>query len=197
LIKFTGDNRYKRTTLIKFKPRWLLGIMGILFIMVGIFNFVYPLYSYEKMVRYSGAILILTGVVLQIACSSSHISFRLERRTMLVESIADFLFGILLIFNPFLSFIAYSLIIGSWILTIGTLKIFVSLLTLGRVTGWIYVLIFGIISCVFALLIIYAPLQKSNEISKLLGGFFITMGAILVYDSVRLKRKHEAVGLLF
>jgi len=183
--------------LIKFTPRWLLGIMGILFIMIGIFNFVYPLYSYEKMVRYSGAILILTGVVLQVACSSSHISFRLERRSMLIESIADFLFGILLIFNPFLSFIAYPLIIGSWILTIGILKILVSLLTLGRVPGWLYILIFGIISCVFALLIIYAPLQKSNEISKLLGAYFITMGAVLMYDSIRLKRKHEAVGLLF
>jgi uncharacterized membrane protein HdeD (DUF308 family) len=183
--------------MIKFKPRWLLGITGILFIVIGTVSFASPLYSYVNLVRFSGVILILTGVILQVASSSSHNSFRLERRSMLTESIVDFMFGIVLIFNPFLSFIAFSLIIGCWILSIGFIKIIVSLLTRGRVRGWIYILVFGIISCVFAVLILYAPLQKSDEISKLIGVFFMTMGAVLIFDSVRLKKMHAAVGLLF
>lgn len=183
--------------MIKFKVRWLLGWVGVIFILTGLFSIITPLYSYVKIVRFSGLVLLLTGFALQNASTSSHVGFILEKRSMLVESIVDYLFGIILVFNPFLSFIAFPFIIGIWILLISATKIIVSILSRNKIRGWMFILFFGILSGVFAFIIMYAPLQKANEISRILGIFFITMGTVLIFDSLRLKKMHEAVGLLF
>src|ERR1700685_2734556 len=100
----------------KFKPRWLLGIVGIILIIIGLFSFMNALYTYVKLVRFSGIALLVIGVVLQVSSASAHISFRIEKKSMLVESITDYIFGILLIFNPFLTFIVYPILISGWIL---------------------------------------------------------------------------------
>jgi uncharacterized membrane protein HdeD (DUF308 family) len=183
--------------MVKFKVRWLLGLVGIIFILIGLFSVITPLYSYVKIVRFSGMVLLLTGFALQTASTSSDISFIVEKRSMLVESIVDYLFGLILVFNPFLSFIAFPFIIGIWILLVGIIKIAVSILARNKIRGWLFILFFGVLSCVFAFIIMYAPLQKANEISRILGIFFITMGSVLLFDSTRLKKMHEAAGLLF
>jgi uncharacterized membrane protein HdeD (DUF308 family) len=112
----------------KIKSSRLLVITGIFFILTGIFCLLSPLRAYVALVRFSGIALLVNGIVLQVASSYAHMSFAKEKTSMRIDSIVDMIFGIFLIFNPFMTFILFPLLIGCWILCKGVIKIFVSIL---------------------------------------------------------------------
>ena len=181
----------------KWKASGLLMAAGTVFILTGILCLINPLIAYVYLVKYSGLALLLNGFVLQVSSSTAHLSFVSEKRSMRIESIIDFVFGFLLLFNPFMTFILYPLLIGYWILCIGLLKIVVSLLVKKKVRGWLFVFALGILSLVFAIGIILSPSTRAKDITLVIGAFFIVLGTVLLYDSVKLKRMHETIDLLF
>lgn len=181
----------------KLKASRLLLTTAIIFVLIGLFCFINPLKAYVYLVKFSGLVLLLNGIVLQIASSSTHISFVSEKRSMRLESILDFVFGFLLFFNPFMTFILYPMLIGYWILCFGCIKIGVSLLVRNKVRGWLFVLFVGLLAIGFAAGIIYAPSTRANDITLIIGAFFVILGSVFLYDSIKLKRMHETIDLLF
>jgi uncharacterized membrane protein HdeD (DUF308 family) len=187
----------KSEPLKKLKASWLLAGAGLVFLLTGLFSFFNPLMAYVYLVKYSGLALMLNGVVLQIASSTAHLSFSYEKRSMRIESVLDFVFGLLLLFNPFMTFILYPLVIGYWILCIGMLKIILSLVLRKKIRGWVFILILGILSTAFAIGIINSPSTRAKDITLIIGAFFFILGSVLLYDSVKLKRMHETIDMLF
>ena len=96
----------------KIKASRLLVIVATVFILTGLFCFITPLKTYVYLVKLSGLVLLFYGVALQFASSSAHITFISEKRSMRIESIIDFIFGLVLLFNPFMTFILYPMLIG-------------------------------------------------------------------------------------
>ena len=181
----------------KIKASGLLLMTATAFILIGLFCFVSPLSAYVYLVKMSGLVLMLHGVVLQIASSSTHISFISEKRTMRIESILDFIFGLLLLFNPFMTFVLYPMLIGYWILCVGLVKIGISLLMRKKIRRWLFILAVGLIAVAFGIGIINAPSTRAKDITLVIGAFFVILGAVLLYDAIKLKRMHETVDLLF
>jgi membrane protein HdeD len=181
----------------KWRASWLLTLAGIVFVLIGILCLINPLIAYVYLVKFSGLALLLNGFVLQVASSSAHLSFTGEKKSMRIESIVDFIFGLLLLFNPFMTFILYPLLIGYWILSVGFIKIIVALWTRKKNRGWLFVLVLGILSAVFAFGIFYAPSTRAKDVTLIIGAFFIILGSVLLYDSTKLKRLHEMIDLLF
>jgi uncharacterized membrane protein HdeD (DUF308 family) len=181
----------------KFKASGLLVVAATVFILTGLFCFIDPLKAYVYLVKFSGLVLLLNGVVLQVASSSAHVSFTSEKRSMRIESIVDFIFGLLLLFNPFMSFILYPLVFGYWMLCFGIIKIIISLLMRKKVRSWLFIFAIGILSVAFAIGIINAPSTRAKDITLIIGAFFVILGSVLLYDSIKLKRMHETVDLLF
>jgi uncharacterized membrane protein HdeD (DUF308 family) len=175
----------------------LLTLAGITFISIGIFCMVDPLNAYVNLVRFSGIVLLINGLVLQWASSYVHVTFKREKQSMRIESIVDFAFGIILIFNPFLTFIVYPLLFGSCIFLVGIIKIVVALLAKKSNSGWSFILIIGILSCISAIVIIYMPLHQASDITKIIGVFCVLMGLILIFDSIRFRRLNKFENLLF
>jgi uncharacterized membrane protein HdeD (DUF308 family) len=181
----------------KLKSSSLLGMAGVLFILIGLFCLISPLHAYVELVRFSGLALLMNGFVLQAASSSAHVTFRREKISMLIESIVDFVFGLMLILNPFATFILYPLLIGYWILCVALIKIVVSFLVRKQIRGWLFILFIGLLSLGFALAIILTPNSGATEITILFGAFFVCLGSVLIYDSFRLKQMHDTIDLLF
>src|ERR1700730_3248715 len=154
----------------KFTIRWLLVLVGASLIVLGAYAFVNPLYTYVKLVKYAGVALLVNGVMLQVV-SSSNKSCTAEKKWLLAESVLDFCFGVILLFNPLLSFIVFPFVIGPWIFCIGVLKIIASLALKKVIRGWLFITAFGTISLVFGLLIIFDPFPSSNGITILIGIF--------------------------
>jgi uncharacterized membrane protein HdeD (DUF308 family) len=181
----------------KDKTSLLIGIAGAAFILIGIFCMADPLHAYVNLVRFSGTVLLINGLVLQWASSYVHVTFKREKQSMRIESIVDFGFGIILIFNPFLTFIVYPLLFGSCIFLVGIIKIVVSLLARKNNSSWSFILIIGILSCISAIVIIYMPLHQASDITKIIGVFCVLMGLILIFDSIRFRRMNKFENLLY
>ena len=181
----------------KYRTVWLLGIAGLVFILVGIFCFFNALNAYVNLSKFSGIALLLKGLVLQLASSYAHITFKKEKQSMRLESVVDFGFGILLVFNPFLTFFAYPLLIGAWIFLVGIIKIAVSLTVRNYIRGWLFILVIGILCCIGAMVIIYLPLHQANEMTKIIGTFSVLMGSILIFDATKFRLMNKSVNLVY
>ena len=180
----------------KIKASRLLAMAGIVFLLTGLFCFINPLIAYVYLVKFSGLALLLTGVVLQAASYTAHLSFASEKRSMRAESIIDFVFALLLLFNPFMTFILYPMLIGYWILCTGIFKIIISIFMRKKLRGWLFIFFLGILSTGFAIIIINSPSTRAKDITLILGAYFIVISSVLVYDSVKLKRMHETIDML-
>jgi uncharacterized membrane protein HdeD (DUF308 family) len=180
----------------KIQTWWLLLMAGSILISIGIFSFIDPLSAYSKLVRYSGYILLLNGFLLS-AASFFHTACEREKRWIFIESVVDYSFAIILLFNPIFTFIAYPFIIGYWILCLGTIKILASFTLIHRIQGWIFILLTGVVAVVFGWLIVNMPLERADNITTLIGFFGLTMGSLALFDAYRFRKMHETLDLLF
>ncbi len=183
----------------KLKTWGLLNVTGILFIAIGIYCFVSPSNAYVKLVKYSGIALLVNGFLLVVASfihTSSRISWIRERKWMHAESILEFIFGILLVFNPLLSFIVFPFLIGYCIICIGILKIAASLSLKNDMRGWALIVIIGILLCIFGALIVYYPFARVNDVTLLIGIFALIMGTLTLFDSFRLRNSKDTLNMM-
>jgi len=173
---------------------WLLTIAGGILIAIGIFSLVSSLNAYIFLVHYSGLALLLNGILLIIVSYTSSSALR-EKEWLLAESVLDILFAACLLFNPFMSFVAFALLIGPWMIGKGILKTLAAV-NLKQIHGRVFILFAGLLSIVFGLLIIFYPLEKANGITIFLGIFALIMGSLYVFDSIRFKKLADTLDLM-
>jgi uncharacterized membrane protein HdeD (DUF308 family) len=180
----------------KLKNWWLLMIAGALLLALGIFALVSPWRAYVKMVHYGGVVLLLNGILLIGVSYTSHSSLR-EKHWILVESLMDLFFGVILLFNPLLSFIAFPIFIGYWMIGKGILKTIASVRLAGYIRGWLLICLAGLLSIGSGLLVVYNPLERSDGITLFVGAFGLIMGALYIFDSLRWRKMTDTVNMMF
>src|SRR5882757_2280609 len=178
----------------KFRTWWLLIAVGAIFIGIGVFAFISPFSSYVRLVKYTGIGLLATGGFLLTVVVFNK-KYPRERDWMQAESILHFLFAILLMFNPLLSFIALPYFIGAWIFSVGALKVLAALALRKIIRGWPFIFGIGILSVVFGALLIAGPLDKASSITILIGTFGIIMGSLYVVDAFRFRHREETLNM--
>ena len=182
------------------KTWWLLCAAGILFIAIGTYCFLSPTNAYIKLVKYAGIALLINGFLLVATTfihTSSETSWKKERKWMHAESIIEFFFGILLIFNPIFSFIVFPFLIGHGILCVGLLKFAASLALKKDIRGWHFIMITGILLSLFGLLIVYYPFARVNDVTLLIGFFSVLTGVLTLFDAYRLRNRRDTLNMLF
>jgi uncharacterized membrane protein HdeD (DUF308 family) len=135
--------------------------------------------------------LLLSGV------SALHTTCKKEKNWVFLESILDLGFGVILLFNPIFTLIAFAFIIGYWILFVGIIKIVAALTLIRHINGWVFVLITGLLATVFGWLIVNLPLEKPDYITTLIGLFGLTMGTLTLFDAYRFQKMKDTLDLLF
>ena len=173
---------------------WFLTIAGGIFIALGIFCMLSPLNAYVFMAHYSGLALLLNGILLMIVAYRSTGAFR-EKKWLLVESVTDILFAACLLFNPFMTFLAFALLIGPWMIGKGILKT-IAAFTLKHIRGRILIFLAGLVSIIFGLLIIFYPFEKASGVTIFLGFFALIIGILYVFDSIRYRKSPDTLDLI-
>src|SRR5882757_3554241 len=148
----------------------LLFTVGLVFLVIGVLAFVRPLSSYVKLAKYTGAGLLLNGILLQ-AIIVVNKKYPRENNWMQAESVLHFLFALLLLFNPFLSFILLPYLVGIWILLVGALKTIAALYLRHVIRGWKFILLVGVLSLIFGSVLLYSPFARAEGITILIGAF--------------------------
>jgi uncharacterized membrane protein HdeD (DUF308 family) len=72
----------------------------------------------------------------------------------------------------------------------------VAAITIRQIRGWIFILIAGLISITFGLLIICYPMKRASGITVFIGFFALIMGILYVFDAVRFRKYAYTLDLV-
>ena len=169
--------------------------IGIVFLVIGIMAFARPLSSYVKLSKYMGAGLFLNGILLQTAIVANK-KYPRESRWMQAESILHFLFALILLFNPLLSFILLPYIIGIWILLVGALKIMAALYLRNVLRGWKFILLVGALSAAFGIGLLSSQFARAEGITILIGAFAVIMGVLYILDAYYYRKREDTLDMM-
>jgi uncharacterized membrane protein HdeD (DUF308 family) len=175
---------------------WLLTIAGIILICLGAFALISPLNAYLMLIQYAGFTILLNGLFLVVVAYGPRGTLR-EKEWLITESVVDFAFGAVLLFNSFLSLLAFPFLFGSWIMGKGLLKIVAALTLRKTIGGWLIVLAMGVLFIVFGVLIMYNPLPVKSGIALFIGLFAVLLGIIYLFDSFRYRKTETSIDLMY
>lgn len=173
----------------------LLMTIGIVFLIIGVLAFTRPLSSYVKLAKYTGAGLFLNGILLQTVIVANK-KYPRESGWMQVESVLHFLFALILLFNPLLSFILLPYIIGIWILLVGALKILAALYLRNVLKGWKFILLVGALSAAFGIGLLSSEFARAEGITILIGTFATIMGGLYVLDAFYYRKREDTLDMM-
>ncbi len=173
----------------------LLMTIGIVFLVIGVLAFTRPLSSYVKLAKYTGAGLFLNGILLQTVIVGNR-KYPKESGWMQVESVLHFLFALILLFNPLLSFILLPYIIGIWILLVGALKIMAALYLRKVLKGWKFILLVGALSAAFGVGLLTSQFARAEGITLLIGSFATIMGGLYVLDAFYYRKREDMLDMM-
>lgn len=181
---------------IKYSSWWLLLVAGTVLILIGIFAIIQPWSTYVYLVKYLGFALLLSSMLLFIHAFATKTLIG-EAKWLIMEGMADLALAAILIFNPFLAIVAFPLLIGTWIIARGIIKILHYTFLLKPVYGADSILLVGLISVISGMLIIMFPTVKTHGVGYAICIFALFSGGLYIFNAIRFKKfENTLVALL-
>lgn len=167
---------------------YLLLLLGIIFIVVGIWVFLTPVASYVALALLFALTFLVTGI-LEIIYAISNRKIADNWGWLLTSGIIGLVVGILLLSNPGLSMVVLPFYIGFGLL-------FRSMMAVGwamdlrkhKAPDWGSLLAVGILGLIFAFIMLWNPLFAGMTIVFYTAFAFILVGVFQVYLSFKLKK---------
>jgi uncharacterized membrane protein HdeD (DUF308 family) len=135
---------------------WLFLIRGLFGLALGVYALLYPGATLAVAVLFIGAYLIVDGVV---ACAKSIQIMRSDAHwwVVLLEGILGIAVGLAIFVWPALSVLSLAYLVGYWAIFSGIAAIVSALRLRSHIPNeWLY-LLFGVVSVVFGLFVLFAP----------------------------------------
>lgn len=188
--------RYYHMRKVSYSSWWLLLIAGTILIFIGAFGIIQPWNTFVYLVKYLGFALLLSSLLLFIHAVLTK-TLRSERRWLIADGLIDMILAVMLIFNPLLTVIAFPLLIGSWLVIRGIIKILHYAFVSKAVFGSISILAVGIISLLSGILIMMLPNDQGYGLSIALSVLALLGGGLYIFDAIRYKRFEHTIVALF
>ena len=166
------------------KNWWLLALRGLLVLIFGLIALFMPGVAIASILLYLGVIALIAGIVILFEGFAAE---KGEKGIKILEGIIYIMFGLLFLVKPgyILSFTLY--FIAFWALLAGIFQIY-SAIKLRKViqNEWLLILN-GIISIIFALLIFSNVVAATGAIIMVIGIYAIISGIMMIMASFRIK----------
>jgi uncharacterized membrane protein HdeD (DUF308 family) len=172
---------------------WLL-TAGIILIGIGFFAIVQPRILFVYLIKYTGYALIVSSSFLLIHAFTG--TLKSELKWLICEGLLDLIFAAILIFNPFLATVALPLIIGSWVLIRGIIKLFHFIFLSKLINGRYYILAAGILSIIAGFFIVLLPPAKVVEVSYGMSVFALISGGLYIFDAFKFRNNEAMLSAL-
>ncbi|WP_194778024.1 HdeD family acid-resistance protein [Pararhodonellum marinum] len=178
----------------KVKNWWLTLVLGILFILVGIWTMATPLSSFVSLSILFGVIMFVSGV--------TELTFSISNRKEIdnwgwhfAGAIVDFIIGAMLLFYPGLTMAVLPLMVAFYFMFKGFAGIGASMdIRRAGVAGWGWGLFFGIVSMLLGIMIVFNPMIGGLAIVYFTGMAFIVIGLIKIFISLQLRKVRHNVA---
>ncbi|MCB9033979.1 MAG: DUF308 domain-containing protein [Chitinophagales bacterium] len=182
------ENNIFRTVRNAIKHWYLFLLIGLIFIITGVYTFTKPLEAYITLSIIFSISFLVSGI--------SEIAFAITNKNeihnwgwSLVFGILTFIVGIMLIMNPAISITTLPFYVGFLVMfrAINAISYAIDLKSYG-VLDWGNLLVLGILGLLFAFILLWNPLFAGLSIVVWTAIAFITIGVYNVYLSLKMKK---------
>lgn len=181
----------KITTAVK--NWWLSVLIGVLFIVMGIWVLATPVSSFISLSIFFGVLMFISGL--------TEVIFALANRDEIdnwgwyfAGALIDFLLGIVLVAYPGITMTILPLLLGFWLMFKGFSAIGISLdmrRYKGSMWGWLF--FGGLLAVLFSFLIIANPIIGGISIVYMIALALVTIGIVRIALGLRLRSLHNFI----
>ncbi len=162
---------------------WVLLLRGILAIAFGIACFAIPGITLATLVLLFGAYALVDGIFLAIAAVRGW-SERDDHWLLLIIGLLGIGVGIMTFRAPAITTVSLLLYIAAWSLAIGVMSIVGAIRLRKEMKGEIWLALSGILSIIFAAIILWNPIAGALSLIWLIGSYALVAGALLIALSI-------------
>jgi uncharacterized membrane protein HdeD (DUF308 family) len=163
---------------------WL--IRGLLAIAFGVVTFIWPMSTVAVLVLFFGAWAFIEGIVSLIAAFGR--TPPQPRWLLAVEGLLGIAAGVVTYLVPGITLLALVYVVAVWAIVLGALRLAFALSPAGRLVGRGWGIFGGIISVMFGVALIVAPIAGSLVLALWLGVFAIVVGVTRLVMAFQLHR---------
>jgi uncharacterized membrane protein HdeD (DUF308 family) len=168
-------------------------ILGILFIIVGVWATVTPVSTYLSLAILFSVTFFVAGFF-EIIYSISYRKQLDGWGWSLASGILSFIIGVLLIIYPQVSIITLPLFVGFVVLFHSSMAIAWSIeLKKYKISNWGWLLFAGILGVIFSFILLMNPLIAGLTVAVFTGISFITIGIFHIHFSIELKKLKKTI----
>jgi uncharacterized membrane protein HdeD (DUF308 family) len=176
------------------KNWWVHLLVGILFIIMGIWVFSTPIASYITLSIFFSILMFISGLFELIFAISNAKNID-SWGWYLTAAIIDFIVGIILISYPGITITILPFFVAFWVMFKGFSAIGVAIeMRHYRVGSWGLMLLFGIIAIIFAIMIIDNPAIGGFSIVYLTALAFFSIGIFRIALALKLRSLHKKLN---
>jgi uncharacterized membrane protein HdeD (DUF308 family) len=165
---------------------WVPVIRGVAAIIFGILAFVYPGLTVAILVIFFGAWILVDGVFRVIGAIGGRATDP-EWGWHLVIGILGILIGLLTFHAPGITALALVIYIAAWALMIGASEIAVAIKLRREIKGEWFLILMGVLSIVFAVMLLWNPIPGALALIWLIGAYAIAFGILGIIFGFRLR----------
>lgn len=171
---------------------WALALRGVLAILFAIVTFLWPGITLAVLVLMFGVYAFVDGVFAIVAAVRA---VRGHRRwgALLLEGIAGILAGLCAWLIPGVTLAVLVLLIAAWAIITGVLEIVAAIRLRRHIPQEWLLILMGVLSIVFGVLIYIAPLAGAVVIVWWIGGYALVFGILMLMLAFRLRSMHSTL----
>ena len=169
---------------------WLLALRGLAAAIIGLLTFLSPGLTLFVLVSLFGGFSIVNGLLTLVA------AFRRGREqprwwALALEGLVSIIAGVLTLAWPDLTLLGLLYVVGVWAIVSGVLQIGTAIRLRKQITGEWVLLLGGLLSMAFGVVVFLSPIAGALAISWWIGSYIFAMGIMWGVLAFRLRR-HSA-----
>jgi len=170
---------------------WVIGLRGLAAIVFGILAFAWPGITLIVLVFLFGAYVLIDGVLALVAAFRGDAHHRV---ILALEGVVGVLAGIVTFAWPLITAFVLLYIIAFWAIVTGVLEIFTAVRLRRAISNELGLIIGGVLSVLFGIVLIVAPGAGALAVVFLIGAYAIIFGIALLGLTWRLREHHRLTG---
>lgn len=162
---------------------WTVALRGVVAILFGILSVLAPGVTFMSLVILFGVYAIIDGgLALALASKPAH-----PRLPLIARGLVSIVAGIIALVWPGLTAFALLFVIAAWCIVSGVLEIAMAIQLRKQVAGEWLLAVEGVLSVVFGVLLMLAPLAGAIVLGLWIGAYALVLGGMLIGTALRLR----------
>jgi uncharacterized membrane protein HdeD (DUF308 family) len=165
---------------------WVLVLRGVAAIVFGIVAFLWPGITFEVLIAFFGAYMLIDGVFGTIAAVRGRHHAR-HWVLMLLEGLLGIVVGVLTWVAPLMTGLVLLMWIASWAILTGVIEVVQAIRLRKEIEGEFWLALAGLLSIGFGVLLLAFPLAGALALLWVLASYAVAFGIVLVVLGLRVR----------